>query len=264
MSTVFVTLCDITQFDRAKGTISQLYHRGNWRGNIVIITVNFTPDDSFIEEYSVMIYPVQHINTDYIVQEIKKYPFYEPNDKRQLNKLIQWDKLYVFSSYFKQWDRVIFLDAGIHVFNDVQLFVDLDCTNSILASDDSDPYDNGVRFHRQIDLSMNTNVVIDFINTFGVDCLTKKYFLNCMFMFDTQLIEENTFNELIEMMNRFPICRCNEMTLMNMYFTLQKNVWKPFPMITGDKLTFTFCETNYNNTPHCSNFIFLKYPVTGC
>lgn len=263
MSTVFVTLCDINQFDRAKGTISQLYHVGNWRGDIVLITVNFTPNDSFIQKYSVINYPVQHIETDYIVQEIKKYPFYEPNDKRQLHKLIQWDKLQVFSSYFKKWDRVVFLDAGIHIFNDVHSFLDLDCKNSILAPDDSDPYDNGIRFHRQVDLSMNTDVVIDFIKTFGLESITKRYFLNCMFIFDTSLITDTTFNELIEMMNRFPICRCNEMTLMNMYFTLQKNVWKPFPMLVDNKYTFTFCETNYQGTPHCSSFIFIKYPVTG-
>ena len=229
-----------------------------------MITVNFTPNDPFMEEYSVINYTVQHIPTDSLVETIKEYPFYEPNDKRQLHKLIQWDKLHVFSTFFKKWSRVVFLDAGIHIFNDVNSFVELDCMNSIVAPDDSDPYDNGLRFHQQVDLSRNTNVVIDFINTFRTESLSKRYFLNCIFMFDTSLIEEATFDELVNLMNRFPICRCNEMTLMNMYFTLQKNVWKPFPMLLGDKYIFTFCENSYKNIPHCSNFIFIKYPVTGC
>jgi hypothetical protein len=263
MTTVFVTLCDLHQFERAKQTIQQIRGRGNWNGDVILISVDFIPNDVFMIEQRVLNYAVSHIPTDSLIEKIQKYPFYEPNDNRQIHKLIQWDKLHVFSVYFKQWEKVIFLDAGIHTFNDVSSFIELNCSGSIVAPDDSDPFDNGNRFHCQVDLSKNTEVVIDFINTFGIQSLNRKYFLNCMFMFDTTLIEEDTFGELVNLMNRFPICRCNEMTAMNMYFTLQRNTWKPLQQFVGDKYTFTFCETNYPDMPHCSNFVFIKYPRTG-
>jgi len=95
------------------------------------------------------------------------------------------------------------------------------------------------------------------------EILDKKYFLNCMFIYDTELLEKVSFQEMVDAMNAYPICLCNEMVIMNLFFTFKLGVWEAFPLQTADaKYLFSWAETNYKPTPHWSQFHFMKYPRT--
>ena len=256
MSTAFVTLCDKSYYEKARRTIEELKTNGGWKGDIVLIAVDFNPD--LID--GVEIRHVSHLNTDKLFEQWDVYPLTPMSDNRHRGKVYQWDKLQVFTSSFQRWDRIVFIDAGTRIFDSVQPLLDLPWHGQILAPDDSDPYDNGNRFETQLELSANPPVAERFFEEFPGDCLRRNYFLNCIFLFDTALIDR--LPNLEDMMNRYPIFRCNEMGLMNLVFTIQLNCWTPFPQRVGDKYLFAWCESNYKENSDWRMFHFIKYSVT--
>ena len=267
--TVVVTLCDRGYFPKARRTIEETRGAGSWYGSIVLITVDWIPDDEetkWLSEHSVEVYPISHIPTDKLLEAYKAHPIKEQPDKRQTQKLHQWDKFSVFTPYFKRWKKVVFLDAGMRVFNSVEPLLDLPCDNCILAPDDSDPYDNGNRFRCQLDLDANPEARDALFAEFSVAILEERYFLNCMFVFDTSRIGDEpnqiSFTQLEEYMNKYPITQCNEMTIMNLVFTYKLRCWKPFPQRVGDKYLFAWSERNYRDDPKWDQFHFVKYSST--
>lgn len=257
--TVFVTLCDTSYLSKAKQTIHELHTRGQWIGDTVLMAVDFQPDPI----PNVQILHLQHIPTDNLVEKLKANPLRPMDDNRHFGKLYQWDKLQVFQSYFQKWKRVVFLDAGIRVFNSVQPLLDLDYMNKFLAPDDSDPYDSGVRFRIQLDLLANPSVNEKLFGVFPESILDERYFLNCMFVFDTALLERVSVKEMENAMNEYPISMCNEMGIMNLFFTFKLGVWAPFPQKVGDRYLFGWSERNYRENPNWSSFHFMKYSLTS-
>ena len=255
--TAFVTLCDASYFPKAKRTIEQL--RMFWKGDVVLIAVDFTPATEFLNSHNILLHSTTHLSTECLIEQWKSHPLRTMPDNRHLGKLYQWDKLQLFQPFFKAWECIVFLDAGMRVCNSVQPFLDLPWKDSLLAPDDSDPYDNGNRFRCQIDLNANPSVAEAFLSSYTPNILDKRYFLNCIFLFDTSLITPTLYSELLETMCKYPIFLCNEMGLMNVFFL---DVWKPFPIRVGSNYLFGWSEQNYKERPHHSKFHCIKYSCT--
>lgn len=262
MSTAFVTLTDQSYFTRAIRTIQELMDAGEWKGDIILIAVDFDPNPAQLQK-NVIVYRTSHICTDRLVEAFQKHPLRPMPDNRHTGKLYQWDKLQVFKPFFKFWKRIVFLDAGIRIFNPVQPLLDLEWKGKFLAPDDSDPYDNGSRFRVQLDLEANPRVNEKLFSEFPSSILDEHYFLNCMFLFDTALLESVTFEEMVQAMNDYPICMCNEMGILNLLFTFKLGVWQPFPQKVGDKYIFGWSERNYREQPNWSSFHFMKYSISA-
>lgn len=267
--TVVVTLCDRGYFGKARRTIEEVRGAGAWKGDVVLIVVDWQPqgdEAAWLEGQRVTVHPVSHIKTDALLEAYKRFPIKSPSDKRDTEKLYQWDKLRVFSESFKRWKKVVFLDAGMRVFDTVEPLLDIPCDGCILASDDSDPYDNGNRFRCQLDLEANPGARDALFAEFSVAILEERYFLNCMFVFDTSRIGDGpnqiSFARFEEYMNKYPITLCNEMTIMNLVFTFGLRCWKPFPQRVGSKYLFTWSEANYREGPKWDQFHFVKYSTT--
>jgi hypothetical protein len=81
-------------------------------------------------------------------------------------------------------------------------------------------------------------------------------------MYDTSLLDICGMATLEEGMNMYPICHCNEMTLMNLYFTFKHKAWLPMKERTGSKYLFGWCERNYRERPTWKDFHFVKYSST--
>ena len=259
MTTVFVTLCDQSYSSKAYRTIQELKTNGQWNGDIVLIAVDYSPDPI----PGVTIWNTSHIDTSNLVAQLHQHPLKPMDDNRHFAKLYQWDKLQVFKPYFQQWERVVFLDAGIRVFDSVQPLLDLDWRGKFLAPDDSDPYDNGVRFRVQLDLNANPEILPKLFQEYPESILDEHYFLNCMFLYDTALLHQVSFEEMEYAMNRYPICMCNEMGIMNLFMTFKLRVWEPLPQKAQDKYLFGWSERNYRENPTWKNFHFIKYSFTG-
>lgn len=269
MNTVVVVLSDIHQKDRARRTILDVRTRGQWSGDIVWIAIGFDPSRDFLEYYDIRPYRLEHIDTSGLIEYYKKYPIRPTSDNREINKLTQWDKFYVFDSWFLQWERVVYLDAGLRVVDRLHHLLELDCTGSILAPDDAAIYDTEKRFSGIIELESerHPNVVKEFMQEYSEDILKERYFLNCMWMYDTRLLHQIHITDLIDAMNRYPICRCNEMTIMNLIFNFKHRVWKPFPEHCPNddrRRLFGWTERDRDYGPYTTwrDFCFLKYPST--
>jgi hypothetical protein len=263
--TVVVTLTDAGYFSRAKRTIIDVRSRGEWTGDLVLITVGFDAPTNFLDFYKITQKRVEHINTDYLVEQYNQYPLKTVSDNRHILKLTQWDKFYVFDSYFKQWDKVIFLDAGLRVFDKISILDSIDCTNKILAPDDAPSYNTTTRFKAMLELDSNPLATEKLWQEYSTDILENRYFLNCIWVYDTSLLNICNMQHLVNTMNKYPICRCNEMTVMNLLFTMKYKVWKPFPeFVEGGKRLFGWIEYDRDYGPNNTwrNFCFLKYPCT--
>ncbi len=261
MSTVFVTLTDSSYAWKAKRTIEELRTKGKWEGDVVLIVVDYSPNQ---EDFpNTILHPVTHIDHTPLWETWKTYPIKKMDDNRHHGKVYQWDKLYVFSDFFKQWDRVVFIDAGMRIVDSVEHLLALSWQGKFLSPDDSDPYDNGNRLKIQFDWNANPVATRQLFEDFGNDWWTSKYFLNCIFLFDTRILED-AFEDMKQMMYNYPISLCNEMGIMNLYFTVKRKVWEAFPQRTLDdsKYLFGWSEFNYRERPNWQQFCFLKYPAT--
>lgn len=260
-STAVVMVCDEKYFSKAMQTISDVRTAGKWCGDIVLMVSDFMPDTEFINKYDVIIRQIHHIDTILLVNEWKSHPIRPMDDHRHTIKLTQWDKLHVFDDWFSKWDRVIYLDSGLCVLDNIDSLLCIPWRGKICGPDDSHPGDNGRRFGCQLDLDANSRVNDILFSDFSKDILQLKYFLNCMWIYDTSLLKICNCIHLEDGMNKYPISLTNEMGIMNLYFTCKHNVWSPFPEKVGNKYLFGWSELNYSELTW-RDFYFLKYPVT--
>lgn len=261
MRKLVVTLCDEPQLGRAKRTITDIRVRGQYTGPIMLICVDFWPPADFCAYYDVQYIQFPRINTEKVKQFYYENPDLIWDDRRQVDKLTQWEKLHVFDPFFKQWERVLFFDAGTRVFNSLDRFLDLDCTGKVMAFDDT--LSGGVKpsgnlFHKKYPADIEDLKQY----TAAADLLTSKYFLNSMFYYDTQLLGMFDKAEMIELMNRRVLWTMNEMSVMNAVITFKYKVWEPLPLTTPDgKYLYEWSEANHPGT-HWKQYGAVKYSST--
>jgi hypothetical protein len=259
--TVFVTLCDEKYFEKAFITLSELRTTGQWYGDTILITVNFDAPEKFLEQYSVQQYRVQHIDTSLLVKSYEKYPL-TSGDKRHLDKLTQWDKFYVFSEYFRKWDRVLFMDAGMRIYNSIHILFTLPWQGKLVAPSGGDPYSETNRLSTQIRDKENPEAAAALYADYPEYLFEKQDFLNGIFIYDTALLDKVSIENMVTAMIKYPLCGCNEMTIMNIIFNLQLNVWERMPQKKGDQYIFNYSDMNFNRGENIklTDFICLKYP----
>lgn len=257
--TAFVLVSDQLYYPKAKRTILDLRSKGNWRGDIVLVTIDFQLNSNFKEYYQVTEAKFDAIDKTALLQQIGPNGF-SHSDKRELYKLNQWEKLHVFDHYFMQWERIVFLDAGLRILDDVQPFLALDYKNKLLAPKDGKFYEHQT-FGCQLSYDDETKVE-RIKRDFGEEILSQPYFLNCIWIYDTAILHICDKAQLISAMNRYTLCKTNEMGIMNLLFTFQYHLWTPFPFKTpSGKILFDWCELNNPHT-HWRDYCAIKYPVT--
>jgi len=258
---VFVLLTDENYFNKCKKTILDLKSIGKWIGDVVVISVNFNIPDNFKKLYNIIEVSFQEINKHKLINLIKT-PF-EDSDQREFNKLNQWEKLHVFDTYFLNWDKVIFLDAGLRILDSVEYLLNLDCNHVFMAPNDAGVNENPNKIFSSQISCRDTQLVDNLTNEFGKEILNSQYFLNCIWMYDTKILNVIKKEEMIEYMYKYPLCKTNEMTIMNLIIHFKYKLWKPFPHYIPDKTKYLFdwCELNNYGT-RWNNYCYLKYPVT--
>jgi hypothetical protein len=134
-----------------------------------------------------------------------------------------------------------------------------------MAPDDAAPSDTQKRFHLMFELDANPPAAEELFKEYSKEILQRRYFLNCIWVYDTTILKKVSMSELVEAMNKYPICRCNEMTIMNLIIAMKYGLWKPFPEFArnGKRLFgWTEKDRDYGNDKTWRDFCFLKYPRT--
>lgn len=247
-----VTYTDVKYLEKAKRTIKDIREQGKYYHDLVVMIDNsFEFDQKYIHEMNIIVKSYPDIYVTQLLDKIRQHPF-QNWDGREYNKTKQWNKLFIFDEYFKQWDYILFVDAGLRFFDRLDYFFPQLEPGKLIAMDDGYP-EYTKKFNTQIELS-NIPVVDKLKQIFDIN---SSYFLNCLFMFDTSLISNDTLSQLINLMNEYPICKTNEMAIMNIYFT---NYWKPLMLPLSDGRQLFDWSERYGNS--WTNYIALKYPTT--
>jgi hypothetical protein len=260
--TVFVLVTDKAYFNKASITIHELKTIGNWFGDIVLITIDFDLEKIYKETQNIIEVKFPLIDKTRLLNEIGPNGF-SNSDKREIYKLNQWEKLHVFDDYFLQWERVVFLDAGLRVLDDVKYLLELDYHNCILAPNDASPnFRSDQIFRYQLSFDNEEKIEIikkDFDNTI----FDSMYMLNCMWVYDTTILKMCNKQQLIDAMNKYTSCKTNEMGIMNLMFHFKYKLWKEFPLkASNGKYLFEWCELNHNFHTTWRDYCFIKYSVT--
>jgi hypothetical protein len=259
--TVFTLVTDSAYFEKAKRTIIDLRTRGNWRGDVVLIAVGFTLNANFKDFYNITEVSFATIDKSTLLAKIGSNGFTDTTDKREIHKLAQWEKFHVFDEYFTQWSRVVYLDAGLRVLDDVKYLLELEYKDRILAPKDGKLHEDQA-FKCQLSTD-NAELIADLRNEFGENMFTSNYMLNCMWIYDTNILKLCNKQQLIDAMNKYTCCKTNEMGIMNILFCFKYNLWDPFPAkAPNGKFLFDWCELNQTHKTTWREYCYMKYPVT--
>ena len=211
-----VFLCNKAYFSKFIYTGNQLIVNGKYKGNICLvvgddlhnnellncdiiknnnIVVKYFPNISFSNEFLITNNSIQ-------------------TDGRNLTKKFQWHKLHLFNIFFKEWNYILYLDCGIHIFSDISPILNEITENTLLAHSDAYPTYEW-KLHNQFD-KKNVEYFSKLNNTFNLNI---DYFQTTMMLYDTKIIQNNTYDNLFKLSTEYPISKTNEQGIMALYFT---------------------------------------------
>lgn len=171
----------------------------------------------------------------------------------QRKKTFQFHKFHCFSPYFKRWRKVLYLDAKMRIYGDLDPLFQLDCSNSLIAHSDSFP-----SFESSLGDQFNFE---DFpllrkpLST--IADLDSDYFQTTMMYFDTSIITSTTVQELIDLSKKFPNSRTNDQGIINIWAKASR-LWRPLPT---EKHEGRFLYDFHERPGHLAkDYLMVKYP----
>lgn len=248
-----VFTCNKPFFDKFIKTCNQLFLNGKYTGTVCLIIGDDLYNDStlnceFIKKNNIIVKHFPDINLSDNFLEINN-KMYNSIDNRHITKRFQWHKMHLFNTFFKQWNYIFYLDCGLTIFSDISPMLNEVCENTLLAHSDSYPTYEW-KLSRQFDtshklfekLNNNYNLEID-------------YFQTTIMLYDTKIIEDDTFEKLINLMYEYPISRTNEQSVMSLYFTNIKPLFKQIKIHNEQTHFYDYLSRNNKY-----NYIMLKQP----
>jgi hypothetical protein len=248
----FVTLTNEPYLNRAHQTIQELRTNGKYQGKIVVIIGDDLKDRVDYDDENVII---KYFPTIDKKESLKKLSNYRISDGREFTKTFQWQKTYCFHEYFKNWKKCCFIDAGMRIIKPVEKILDLECSGKLLAHSDAYPtYERTLS--GQFESSYFSELFDELKNNYDLEI---DYFQSTIMLYDTEIIEKDTFKILIDLSNKYYNTKTNEQAIFNLYFTCYKKVWEQLKIKDEETYYYDFFE---RNSQTYDNYIMLKYPKT--
>lgn len=250
-----VLVCNKLYFQKLKVTLNQLKNIGKWKGDVVLIHGDdILPEDIINLKENRLItdsFLVPEFDTSQIINNRRLHNI-SGSDGRIFTKCFQYHKIYVFSKFMKKWEKILYIDTGMVILDDINIFFTLDTSNSILAHSDAYPTYNW-KLYTQFDVK-SVPVLTQELSKY---CdLNSDYFQTTMLYFDSSIITDNTCDELIKLSYYFFNSITNEQGIMNVYFNGIHKLWKQIPIKCDNKLLYDFCKRD--NT-QIEDYTMIKY-----
>lgn len=250
---VFVT--NKKYLEKFYATCNQLRTVGNYKGDVCLIIGDDLNNDEFknnefITENKVIVkhYPDTHFTPEFLEKQknLNRQSFW-------FDKLFQYHKLYLFTDYFKKWDYIFYMDCGITILNDITPMMEVrEGKNKLLAHSDSYPkYDNNLDY--QFDTFME-----EFQNLREKYCLNVDYPQTTIMLFDTNLIEDNMRDKLLDLTYEYPISLTNDQGIIALYFTCINSAYKQIPLKNENTYFYDYFLRDYGQP-----YIMVKDTVFG-
>jgi hypothetical protein len=245
-----VFVCDKNYFHKFITTCTQLIHIGKYNGTICLVVGDDLHNDELLH--------CEFIKNNNIV--IKYFPnisfsneFLEINNKvncdgRNRTKKFQWHKLHLFNVFFKQWNYIFYIDCGMTIFDDVSPMLSEVTENTLLAHSDAYP-----TYEWKLHVQFDKDIIEYFSLLNSKYNLDIDYFQTGIMLYDTKIIEEDTYHNLLHLSYEYPICRTNEQGIIALYFTNIKPLFKQIK--THNEYTHFYDSLSRNTN---NKYIMLK------
>jgi hypothetical protein len=248
-----VFLCNKAYFDKFIKTCNELITNGKYNGNICLVVGddlhnNELLDCDIIKKNNIIIkyFPDIQFSNEFlnIQQNMSREPHW-------FKKIFQYHKLHLFNTFFKQWNYIFYLDCGINIFADISPIINEiteNSENTLLAHSDSYP-----TYESKLNTQFNKNNTEYFIKLNNTYNLNIDYFQTTIMLYDTKIIEDNTYNDLLKLTNEYPISITNDQGIIALYFTIIKPLFKQLKIKNDDTYFYDYLSRNKNN-----KYIMLK------
>ena len=165
----------------------------------------------------------------------------QPN--RHINKTFQWHKFNLFDKKLKEWEYIFYLDINMKIHFELNKIFEFKPKNKIFARADGYP-----EYQWTLDSQFDQTHFLFKKLIEKYDLSLNNYFQTGILYFDTNLIEERTVKNLINLVETFPISITNEQGIMNLYFIFEKNVYKELPEKVDDFILYYYWLTRNKKT----------------
>lgn len=200
---LLITMADANYISQAKQLFSSVYFNAGWAGDYMLLTNNLSQQDTLWFELRGIIVYDQPLLTQ-IPLGSKAYP------------PILLSKFYLFQEYFKKWNKIIYLDADIIVEASLDGLTKLSGFNAPVAT----------TFRLKNEFVDNKQALKKLKQIYN---LHSQAFNSGVFVLDTELLTNNTYNEIIDLYNNYQdISEYGEESILNLFF-YQK--WKLLPLV---------------------------------
>lgn len=243
-----VFLCDKAYFNKFIYTCSQLITNGNYNGNICLVIGDDLLNDpilncDIIKKNNIMIKYFPNISfSDHFLKVNNQIN----SDGRNKTKKFQWHKLHLFNIFFKKWNYIFYLDCGMHILSDISPMLNEMTENTLLAHSDAYPTYQW-KLYNQFDPRKEHFIKLN--NTYNLNI---DYFQTTIMLYDTKIIENDTYNHLLHLTHEYPISITNEQGIIALYFTNIRPLFKQIK--THNTHTYFYDYLSRNN----NNYIMLK------
>lgn len=192
---LIVTLADNNFISQAKQLFSSIYWSSGWDGDYMLLAHN-------IEEHDLKWFK----NKGILVTScnlVTEKPWGKNGD---FFKPLIADKFYLFKEEFKKWEKIIYIDADIIVNGPLDELTKVKKFGAV-----NDIFNR--KMHTQFDLNEDKCLLFNDFN------LNRKAFNAGLFVFNTELIYPNLFNELRNFLNHYNSClKYGEQSALNYFF----------------------------------------------
>tara|TARA_B100000925_G_scaffold126521_1_gene94504 strand:+ start:3369 stop:4118 length:750 start_codon:yes stop_codon:yes gene_type:complete len=242
-----VFVCNKNYFTKFINTCSQLIKYGNYKGDICLVIGDDLVGDKLldlpiIKDNNIIIKYYPNIQFSKHFLDIQKNLNRPPH---WFKKIFQYHKFYLFHPYFKKWDFIFYIDCGIHIYDDISPIINEATDNKLLAHSDAYPTYNW-KLRNQFSEDIELNKMYD---------LNNDYFQSTIMLFDTNIIEDNTFTEIMDLVNKYPKGITNDQSYLALYFTIIKPCWKQIKIKNEKTYFYDYLSRNNKN-----KYIMLKTP----
>lgn len=162
-----------------------------------------------------------------------------------VQKKFQYHKLHLFNKFFKQWNYIFYVDSGTTAFSSIYPILDSAKPAKFLAHSDAYP-----QYVWKLDRQF-VNVGNDF------DKLKKTYNLDIdypqttIMLYDTNIIDDNTFTDLLKLAEKYNFSMSNDQGIIALYFTCIKNCWEQIQLENENTWFYDYLlRPNKCNKPH--------------
>lgn len=233
-----ITYCNESFTEKTNKTIEELRNNGKYYGDIVVIIGDDLKDRLEHDDDRVIIKYFPEIDRTEQINKLLQKPITHRSDYPEVRKVFQWHKIFAFHSYFKKWKYCWGIDGGMRIFKPVDKIIYLAESGKFLAQ--SDAYPNyEMKLSIQFDQVEFPEIYEELKNNFDLD---RDYFQTTTFLYDTDLIDENTCNLINEWSLKYFTSMTNDQGVINLYFNNYKEVYKEIKHFDSETYYYDFME----------------------